>query len=120
MKGRTPTTREKTWHDQLAQHVGCLPCLQDNGVRNTWVSIHHIDGRTKPDAHWQVLPLCGGHHQEGRGLPGQLAVHGHKRRFETMYGTQQEQLTRAAEQLLDMGCEVPERVLELTGLATEA
>lgn len=50
----------------------------------------NVDGRTKPDAHWNVLPLCAGHHQDGTGLPGLVAVHPWKRRFEARYGSQAE------------------------------
>ncbi|MNG12635.1 hypothetical protein D3C84_962590 [compost metagenome] len=120
MKGRTPNTQEKRWHDLIASHIGCLPCLQDYQARNTHVSIHHIDGRTKPDAHWLVLGLCAGHHQRGYGLPGQLAIHGDKRPHERRYGTELEQLARAAEQLLEMGMPVPPRVFELVGLQEAA
>ncbi|MOA33025.1 hypothetical protein D3C78_1542830 [compost metagenome] len=56
------------------------------------VSIHHIDGRTKPGAHSRVLPLCAGHHQDGYGAPGLIAVHPYKARFEKQYGPQLELL----------------------------
>jgi hypothetical protein len=72
-------------HDRLAQEIGCIACMKD-GHRNTHVSIHHIDGRTKPGCHQLVLPLCGSHHQDdGSGL---LAVHPWKARFEKRYGAQ--------------------------------
>ena len=115
MKGRTPSRLEKQWHDLLAQNIGCSACFKDNGVRNTWVSIHHIDGRTKPDAHWLALAPCAGHHQKGYGVPGLLAIHGDKRAFEHHYGTEMELLAEAASDLLEMGFAVPGRVLELTG-----
>ena len=55
------------------------------------VSIHHIDGRTKPGAHRKVLPLCAGHHQDGTGNDkSRIAVHPYKRRFEARYGSQME------------------------------
>lgn len=117
MKGRTRTAAEKAWHDTLAGNIGCIPCLKENGVRNTWVSIHHIDGRVKPDAHWLVLGLCGGHHQNGYGAPGMLSIHDHSRAHCARYGTELEQLAEAARDLLEMGCAVPARVLELTGLS---
>lgn len=116
MKGRNPSAKEKAYHDLLASNIGCLACLHDHGARNTYGSIHHIDGRTKPDAHWLVLHLCAGHHQDGYGLPGQLAVHGAKARFEAMYGAQLELMALGARQLLDMGYALPPRVIELAGL----
>lgn len=98
MKGRTPTAAQKLFHDSLARHVGCIACRKD-GRFNTWVSIHHIDGRTKPDAHWNVLPLCGAHHQDmGAGV---VAVHPYKARFEAMYGNQYELLDLCKTLLLE-------------------
>lgn len=88
MKGATPTAAESRFHDQLAS-LGCIACFMD-GRRNMEVSIHHIDGRTKPGAHMKVLPLCAGHHQDGTGIPGLIAVHPWKRRFEKQYGKQME------------------------------
>lgn len=87
MKGRSPTKPEKAFHDKLASVVGCIACRLD-GRRNMEVSIHHIDGRTKRGAHWTVLPICAGHHQDGTGMPGLIAVHPWKRRFEDRYGNQ--------------------------------
>lgn len=91
MKGRPVTAEQKRYHDHLCRVVGCIACRKD-GHLNFVVSVHHIDGRTKPDAHWLVLPLCAGHHQDGTGVPGLIAVHPWKRRFEDRYGTQLELL----------------------------
>lgn len=92
MKGRNRTAAEKRFHDQLAS-LGCIACRLD-GTHNPVVSIHHINGRTRPGAHMQVLPLCAGHHQDGTGWPGLIAVHPWKRRFEDKYGTQEQLLER--------------------------
>lgn len=88
MKGKAPTKAEKHFHDRIAS-IGCIACLKD-GDANPVVSIHHIDGRTKPGAHMKVLPLCGPHHQTG----GEWApaIHPWKARFEAKYGTQAELL----------------------------
>lgn len=86
MKGRAPSAKEKRLHDLMAS-LGCIACRKD-GFRNEQVSIHHIDGRTKAEAHLLVLPLCAGHHQDGSGGPGLIAVHPWKRRFEDRYGKQ--------------------------------
>lgn len=80
-----PTKSQKSFHDQLAQ-IGCIACRIDGRI-NTHISIHHIDGRTKPNAHWLVLPLCGRHHQD-QGIHGVIAVHPWKRSFEAKYGNQ--------------------------------
>lgn len=92
MKGKAPTVEQKRFHDRLAS-LGCIACRLD-GVHQPVVSIHHIDGRTKPNAHWEVLPLCAGHHQDGTGVPGLIAVHPWKTRFEARYGTQYELLAK--------------------------
>lgn len=98
MKGRNPSAAEKRFHDRLAS-LGCIACRLD-GHHNPIVSIHHIEGRTKPGAHMRVLALCAGHHQDGYGIPGLIAVHPYKRRFEDRYGSQYE-LLAMCEQLLE-------------------
>jgi hypothetical protein len=94
MKGRAPTADEQRFMGAIAG-LGCVACRKD-GITNPWISIHHIDGRTKPGAHFRVLPLCAGHHQEGTGEDKSLiAVHPTKARFEARYGTQDELLVEA-------------------------
>lgn len=94
MKGRTPTKAELEFHHSLAG-LGCIACLKDGRV-NPWVSIHHIDGRTKPSAHLKVLPLCAQHHQQDDTDPlKRVAVHPYKARFEQQYGSQYELLAEA-------------------------
>lgn len=97
MKGCKPTAAEKRLHDQLAT-LGCIACRMD-GIYQPAVSIHHIDGRTKPGAHLKVLPLCAGHHQDGTGEPGLIAVHPWKARFEHAYGNQYDLLARCMDLL---------------------
>lgn len=87
MAGRAPTADERRFMNDIAG-LGCIACHKD-GIVNPWISIHHIDGRTKPGAHFRVLPLCAGHHQDGTGVdPSLIAVHPYKARFEERYGTQ--------------------------------
>jgi hypothetical protein len=91
VKGSTPTKAEKELWSRMAG-LGCVACLQD-GIRNSLVSIHHIDGRTKPGAHKKVLPLCAPHHQQDDTDPmHRIAVHPNKAKFERQYGTQIELL----------------------------
>jgi hypothetical protein len=91
MKGRPPTADEARFMDAIAA-LGCIACKKD-GWHNPDVSVHHIDGRTKPGAHLLVLPLCAGHHQDGTGPnPTLIAVHPYKARFEERYGSQMELL----------------------------
>ncbi|MGU2067378.1 Ref family recombination enhancement nuclease [Pseudomonas aeruginosa] len=105
MKGRAVTSEQKRWHDLLARHVGCIACRVSMGIVNTYCSIHHVDGRTKPHAHWYVLPLCAGHHQNGYGGAGftGVAVHPYKARFEAEYGTQSDLLSKCASILAEEG-----------------
>lgn len=91
MKGRSLTNADRVLHFDLATYVGCIACSKD-GRFNDYVSIHHIDGRTKKGAHQNVLPLCAGHHQQGTGAPGLIAVHPYKAQFEEMYGKQEDLL----------------------------
>jgi hypothetical protein len=95
---RSVTAAEKLLWDRLAS-LGCIACLKD-GVHNPLVSIHHIDGRTKPGCHKLVLPLCAGHHQDGTGPDKSLiAVHPWKTQFETRYGSQMDLLAECKSML---------------------
>jgi len=60
MHGRTPTAKEKLWMNVVAGY-GCY-CCRKNGVDNQHILIHHTVGRTKPNAHLKVIPLCAAHH----------------------------------------------------------
>lgn len=96
MKGRLPTADEARFMTAIAA-LGCIACRAD-GWHNPDVSVHHIDGRTKPGAHLLVLPLCAGHHQDGTGPnPALIAVHPYKARFEQRYGSQLQLLAECME-----------------------
>ena len=87
---RAVSADDKAYWSRLASEVGCAACMRD-GHFNPHVSIHHIDGRTKPGCHTRVLPLCAGHHQDGTGEDKTMvAVHPWKARFEGRYGPQDE------------------------------
>lgn len=87
-KQRAVTRAEKSYHDLLAK-LGCIACLID-GRFNDYVSIHHVDGRTKPGCHGKVLPLCAEHHQQDDTDPLQrVAVHPWSAQFEAIYGSQE-------------------------------
>lgn len=111
LKGRSVTKEQKRFHNHICQHVGCLPCWLE-GRFNDYVSVHHIDGRAKPDAHWLVLAPCGNHHQTGNGCE---AIHINKARFVRQYGSEMDLYRMQTEILLDKGIDVPERVLILSG-----
>jgi hypothetical protein len=98
MKGRTPTAEERCFMDAIGS-LGCLACAKD-GVVNPWISLHHIQGRTAPGAHFLVLGLCAPHHQQDDSDPmRRLSVHGHRTQFEAKYGTQLELLAEAKQKL---------------------
>lgn len=118
MKGKSATAEQKRYHDALAS-LGCIACQLD-GNRQPIVSIHHIDGRTKPDAHWLVLPLCAGHHQDGTGVPGLIAVHPWKGQFEQRYGNQLCLLDDCHTELRSLGYDVPEAAVEALSNAAGA
>lgn len=103
-KGRTPTADERRVMDALGR-LPCIACLM-NGQHTEQISLHHIDGRTKPDAHKLVLPLCKWHHQHAAPAEMRLAypwlvpVHaagiiGGRKAFEALNGTQKELLAES-------------------------
>ena len=85
MKGRQPTVAERRHMDAVAE-LGCVVCRREFGVFSP-AAIHHTDGKTKPGAHFLVLPLCGAHHQTG-GYG--VAIHAGRVEWERRYGTQAE------------------------------
>lgn len=117
MKGRSTTRIQNHYHDLLADVVGCIACRKDGGFTD-YVSIHHIDGRTKPHAHWTVLPLCGPHHQD-MGIHGFIAVHPWKARFEKKYGRQMDLLRECVVMLDEGGFVVPDEAIEAAGIKKE-
>lgn len=76
--------------DDAAQ-IGCIACLK-LGIHQPHISLHHIDGRVKADAHFKTIPLCYPHHQGGDREGHFISVHPWKRRFEEQFGTQMELL----------------------------
>ena len=63
MKGRNPTVKEKKHMDKV-QQLGCIVCHL-SGMESVPAEIHHIEGKTKQNAHLKVLPLCYEHHRMG-------------------------------------------------------
>lgn len=61
LKGRSLTAEEKRYQAAIAK-LPCVACAL-HGVHSPVIVLHHIDGRTAPDAHKKVLPLCNWHHQ---------------------------------------------------------
>jgi len=98
LKGRTPTKKEEE-HMRKARELGCMACIvkgyaQPHEVPSEYIAIHHIDGKTKPEAHFKTIGLCPEHHQHGK-----LAVHGHRADFNETFGTEYELLEIANKML---------------------
>lgn len=82
LAGRTPTKVEQIWMDRIVQ-LGCIICMIYRG-QYTPAEVHHIDGKTKPNAHLLTLGLCCRHHR----FPGEHWVSRHgdgKKAFEEAY-----------------------------------
>lgn len=102
MKGRAPNKAERD-HMARVQDLGCI-CCRSMGHMDSPAELHHTIGKTKPDAHFKVLPLCSRHHRcacpngdyATRHAPGRRAG---KFEFERAYGTEQ-QLLELIEELL--------------------
>ncbi len=104
LKGRTPTTAERVVMDALGK-LPCIACLQ-HGKESPLISLHHIDGRTKPGAHLLQIPLCVYHHQHAAPenvrveFPWLVPVHadgitGGKAEFTRLNGTEKELMDKA-------------------------
>lgn len=90
MKGRTPTVDEME-HMKKVAALGCIACWVGLGIR-TEATVHHCDGKTKPGAHFKVLPLCGLHHQGGKDCDEYTSVHPFKSAFHRRYGAERDLL----------------------------
>ncbi|WP_411193782.1 Ref family recombination enhancement nuclease [Pantoea agglomerans] len=104
LKGRAPTAAERAVMDALGK-LPCIACLQ-HGKESLLISLHHIEGRTKPGAHLLQLPLCIYHHQHAApdnvraDFPWLVPVHadgitGGKAEFTRHNGTEQELMVKA-------------------------
>ena len=93
MKGRTPT-KDEARHLFLVREMGCIVCRKFG--KSTPGVPHHIDGKTKPGAHFTTINLCQNHHQTSDSVnkpPLWISRHGDGRRaFENRYGTEAELL----------------------------
>tara|TARA_R110002111_G_scaffold84660_3_gene132885 strand:+ start:2562 stop:3350 length:789 start_codon:yes stop_codon:yes gene_type:complete len=99
LKGRAPTALEKKLGNKIGD-IGCICCLnkkwyttdmaEQEGIK--FVSLHHVEGRTKQWAHAKVLPLCAYHHDTPapNDAPDELtAIHrGNKKEWVALNGTE--------------------------------
>lgn len=110
LKGRAPTSLEKKLGNKIGD-IGCICCLnkkwyttdmaEQEGIK--FVSLHHVDGRTKQWAHAKVLPLCTYHHDTPapNDAPDELtAIHrGNKKEWVVLNGTEGELLKQVYEMI---------------------
>lgn len=102
-KGRNPTALEKILGNKIGD-IGCICCrnkkwytsdMQEQEATK-FVSLHHVDGRTKKWAHAKVLPLCAYHHDTPAPshAPEELTpIHrGNKKEWIALNGTEEELL----------------------------
>lgn len=110
MKGRGRTARERILENKLAS-LGCICCfnqgwyttLMNSQEGQYFISMHHVDGRTKAWCHAKQLPLCQYHHDTPPplGAPKDLfPLHGTGRKlWEAINGTQESLLKQAYEMI---------------------
>jgi hypothetical protein len=86
---KQPTKEERAHMGRVVQ-IGCLICLSPPEIHHT--GTYQGGGRD----HKRVLPLCHRHHRTG-GYG--VAIHAGKKKWESIYGTEQELLDRVDELL---------------------
>lgn len=99
MKGRNPTVKEKKHMDKV-QQLGCIVCHL-SGLEGVPAEIHHIEGKTKQNAHLKVLPLCYEHHRMGVKTDLFVSRHPFKKEFEKRYGSEKLLLFKVMQLLVD-------------------
>lgn len=110
LKGRNPTALEKILANKIGD-IGCICCLNKKWYTSDmaeqestkFVSLHHVEGRTKEWAHAKVLPLCAYHHDTPAPshAPAELTpIHrGNKKEWVELNGTEEELLKQIYEMI---------------------
>ena len=110
LKGRTPSALEKILANKIGD-IGCICCLNKKWYTSDmaeqestkFVSLHHVEGRTKEWAHAKVLPLCAHHHDTPAPshAPDELTpIHrGNKKEWIAFNGTEEELLKQIYEMI---------------------
>ena len=110
LKGRNPTALEKILANKIGD-IGCICCLNKKWYTSDmaeqestkFVSLHHVEGRTKEWAHAKVLPLCAYHHDTPAPshAPEELTpIHrGNKKEWVELNGTEDELLKQVYEMI---------------------
>ena len=97
LKGKAPNKEERDWMDAIA-NMGCIVCWDQFDTFSP-AEVHHIDGKTKPGAHLNTIPLCFRHHREGANNNMYVSRHPYLHEFEKRYGSQESLLTKTKERL---------------------
>lgn len=110
LKGRNATALEKILANKIGD-IGCICCLNKKWYTSDmaeqestkFVSLHHVEGRTKEWAHAKVLPLCAHHHDTPAPshAPEELTpIHrGNKKEWIELNGTEDELLKQVYEMI---------------------
>jgi hypothetical protein len=98
MKGRNPTKQEKEWMDMISQ-IGCVVCKKFLDCFSP-AEVHHIDGKTKPEAHLKTIPLCYRHHRDGANNETYVSRHPFKNDFINRYGSEESLLEYTINEML--------------------
>ena len=101
MKGRTPTAAEKRYMDAV-HDLGCY-CCERLGVEPypDGTLIHHVNGKTAPGAHYDVIPLCDIHHSRY----SMIGLHYNPTAWEKEWG-KQEAIVEKVRASIGGGCSV--------------
>lgn len=84
-------TKAEKLHLSRVAALGCIVCRNEYG-QHTPAAIHHIragQGMSQRAGHFEVIPLCSLHHQNGG---HGVAIHAGQRTWESLYGTERELL----------------------------
>lgn len=110
LAGRNATAIEKRLANKIGE-IGCICCLNKSWYTTDmqeqestkFISLHHIDGRTKPWAHAKVLPLCAYHHDvpaPNHAPPELTPIHrGNKKEWVEFNGTEEALLKQVYEMI---------------------
>jgi len=87
-------------HYDKVRELGCLACWKDwllgGTFQNSHLQLHHPWGKKNKINRMKVIPLCYNHHQSDSNCEP-ASVHGNKKRFRELYGSELELYTHVQE-----------------------
>lgn len=92
------STKAEKQHLGRVAALGCIVC-RNEGFGETPACCHHIragQGMGQRASDFEVIPLCGIHHQQGG---HGVAIHAGQKAWEARYGTERELLTQVRQLL---------------------